>query len=426
MNVWDNASLEVQGKTSVESTSGQLTEGIRLQPGSSVSLQSLAVIATGNGNTTGVYLIAPGTTLTVNGLLTVNGNKDVHVGVDLNTLLSSAIKPQANLSGMEVKGGLGVLARDGSTTFSGNVSVSGGTGAQITHLGSVTLNENLIVDGGNTIVTEASDGTPVAGGIGLKVAGAVTVNGTTTVTGGGIGVYTTSGNSSVVSLLGSFDVSDPNAIGVWVDGGTGIRMKGNGSVTINNDLTIENGGTGAVLMGGTLTAGTVTVGANSYGVITSGGTTNLSAMTVDGGTGVSMTAGTVTIGNLSITNNGAMFDLGALTANNTITVTGTASFIDTIVNVDATSATVGTYTLFTYGSSGSSTSDITVLASGLASGLTGSWELSGGALVYTISAKAYGGTSIPTMSTGGYLLLVIMLIAAGWYFRRRVVALPEK
>ncbi|MDL2275382.1 autotransporter-associated beta strand repeat-containing protein, partial [Desulfosarcina sp. OttesenSCG-928-G10] len=91
--------------------------------------------------------------------------------------------------------------------------------------------------------------------------------------------------------------------------------------------------------------------------------------------------GTLAIGGTA-TFDGATLNLGALDSStwasaNTITVTGQASFINaTTVTVDASSATVGAYTLITYGATTSSAGAITVTASNLGAGFTGSYALS--------------------------------------------------
>ncbi|EMD4852986.1 filamentous hemagglutinin N-terminal domain-containing protein [Salmonella enterica] len=315
---------------------GQSVDGTGVSASGNLAVNNNASItgaATGDG--TGVSVNG---TLASDGGVSISGTASSGDGVQVagNTALNNATVSgnSTDGSGIHVAGNL----TNHNTTLSGNASGQGSgvevggniTGGTIT--GNADSGNGVLVNGGDTTVTNATITGNTSTGTGVNITGNLVNGGSTTVTGNstgnGAGVEL-GGNVTGGTLTGNADSGN----GVIISGGnstatdtvitgntstgTGVNISGNlvngGSTTVTGNSTGSGAG---VDLGGNVTGGSVTGNADSSnGVIISGGNstatdTVITGNTVDGN-GVSVSGNITAGGNTSISGNASSAGTGA-------------------------------------------------------------------------------------------------------------------
>ncbi len=329
-----NGTNSYTGATVVSGGTLRLASGGVLSSSTDLSLPNSGAMFDVNGSSTTVNSLAG-----VNGATVSLGTGSLTSAGNSSTTFAGSI----NGGGSFTKGGTGTLTLNGTNSYTGGTTISGGTLAlgaagSIAPGADVTVNSGATLSVGNNQTTRVISGTgtvqiadstnltinlPVSGtGSSGTFAGALTGNGSATLTEAGGGNLTLSGASpnfsgSIVISSGNLTVSNANALGNTT-GGTTVTSPG--TLTLSNvaigaepiTLNSANGSNGGTLIGtGTASlSGPVTLTANSTigtvlstdvftlsGVIS--GTKNL--LTSGGGTlvltGQSTYTGSTTIGN---------------------------------------------------------------------------------------------------------------------------------
>ncbi|WP_462433271.1 autotransporter-associated N-terminal domain-containing protein [Fusobacterium sp. THCT1E1] len=306
----------------------------------------------------GIYLdgTTPGINLTHNG--TINTAGGIGIYVDAGTTLTTGIS-KFNINGgtgVYIDGGTANLGTTGNLTFN---FLAGGIGIY-NNGGTLNLGNNIIATGPGSIATTANGDLNSSGNLNISSGGTgflgIYDNGTTTAksisnTGnitavsGGIGLAATKGtsdptgaitinNGGTITASGKVSISPfAPSIGIYTDianivntgnisvgsSGIGIYSNYNGVLTsVQNDNMKITGtdGIGVYLKG-------ATSGIVSNNITSTGGTGN-TGLVLDGVNLVNINAGSITLGDESV---------GILTTN------GTASLIDGIISIGASSDT---------------------------------------------------------------------------------------
>jgi len=321
---------------------------------------------------TGQTVVLNGTTsLTVGGTLTVAGLTSANGGLTVPTAQSVLINGTSTLTvgtGATTLGG--TLTVTGLTSTNGGISVPTAQSVAINGTSTLTVGTGATTLGGTLTVTGL---TSANGGITVPTAQSVLINGTSTLTVG-------TGATTLGGTLTTTGLTSANG-GLTVTGLTttngGITVPTAQSVAINGTSTLTVG-TGATTLGGTLTTTGLT-SANG-GLTVTGLTTTNGGITVPNGTAVAINgSSTLTVGTGATILGGTLTTTGLTSANGGLTVTGLTTTNGGItvptgqaVAINGTSTlTVGTGTT-TLGGVLNVTSALTTLSNGLTvSGVNG-------------------------------------------------------
>ena len=231
-------------------------------------------ISLGTGHTGSLFDVPPGASLTLAGLLAVNGNK---TGFTLDS-------PLITVNGGTVKLESGAKLQDAKRASGGIIQVTGG---------------EFIMSGSSSITGMESPGGAVRVG-----GGTFTMNGTAAIQGNtGHGVYIQSGT---FTMAGTISGNTAAGGAVRVDGGA-FTMNGTAAIQGNtgHGVYIQSG---TFIMGGGTISGN-TAGGNGGGVHVAGGTFTMNGGTISGNTaaggngdGVYLAAGTFNISGGAVVN----------------------------------------------------------------------------------------------------------------------------
>ena len=320
----------------------------------------------------------------------------------------------------------------------GTTATAGNTGYR-TRSGGITSPVNTVPYRIGTYITSSPvTGYNVTGGavestdIGLYIIGGqANLSGTTTVAGGGLGVYMTGG--SIQNGGSTIDATAAGSQGVEQTGGgsvfgrilvngstsnssTGIRLTGTGGTSIQtldvqgtglgldqntagsstiNTLNVHGttGGIGVKLAGGTstITNTSVSIG-GATGIVQSAGTSNLTNITVsNGGIGLDHSGGTSTIsGTVNVTQGTGIKKSGS----GNVYLTGQLNVASGAVGVDHTGGTTGSFSGGTIDVNGSGTG---ILTTGGNFSSTITWNTAGTPYTRTTGTK----TGIKSGATAG-------------------------
>ena len=396
-----------------------------------VQVGNNASLGTGSLSFSAAATLQAGATVALANNISVASGATANIDSQANTLTLSGIVSSADATAVFNKIGSGTLIVTGTNTFTGTVSVNGGTmqlgdgvtNGSFTAASITTVNSTLAFNTVGTVtVANTITGT---GAVVQKGANTVTLTGANTFS-GGLNI-----NSGTVSL-GTATTTDPAGSGnITMANGTTLLLPGFGASTtptystIGNNIIVANGAN--VTIGGqpraTFAGGVFGNGTLNYevqyvrGAITGDwsnftGVVNLVPTTPSGGTGPAgdfrvnsglfdgshaafnvpvnanvytlITGGTIAFGDL--TGNGTLMtgdsNLGTLSVGNTEIAGQTTTFTGTIGD-----STVGRATSFT--KNGAGTLD---LAS--TNGFTGIITVNGGTLTFA------GAVSTPTVTAG--------------------------
>ena len=339
--------------------------GITVPTGQTVTINGTSTLTVGTGATT------LGGTLTTTGLTSADGGITVPTGqtVALNGTTSLTVGGTLTVSGLtSANGGLTVPTAQ-SVAINGTSTLTVGTGATIL--------------GGTLTVTGL---TSTNGGISVPTAQSVVLNGTTILTVG-------TGATTLGGTLTTTGLTSTNG-GITVPTGQSVLINGNSTLTV---------GTGATILGGILTTTGLT-SANG-GLTVTGLTTSNGGITVPTGQTVTINGtSTLTVGTGATILGGTLTTTGLTSANGGLTVTGLTTSNGGITVPNGTAVAINGNSTLTVGTGATilggalTTTGLTTANGGLTvSGLTTS---NGGITVPTGQAVAINGTSTLTVGTG--------------------------
>jgi autotransporter-associated beta strand protein len=266
--------------------------------------------AVGIPTVSGVRLVSElGISQTVSNSVALNRRSEVEVLESADTLTLSGVVSGA---GMLEKTGAGVLVLSNTNTFTGGLTVAGGTlrfstaanlgagalnlldGSTLAYSGSaaLTVSNPVSVELGNATLNVASESgaLTLSQGIDNYLAGAITRDVTKTGLGSLVVAGPSTGNNRFVVNAGSLSVTATDA------------SLASASVGASGTLSVTSTSTfGAITNAGTTTAASTSLGAltNTAGTLTAASATTVGALAVSGGT---LTAGSATnSGNISVT-----------------------------------------------------------------------------------------------------------------------------
>lgn len=428
-DTWVNA-----GTLSVDNTSGSGTGTGSVSVFSGATLGGTGIVSGTTGVTGGTV---NGTGITLTGLTTFNSSGNILSG----TVTSTNGVTLASGAALQINGALtGTLSIGNGTltgtsgSVSGAATLNGGT----VNLTSGTLGSTLAVTGGNWNGAGSVTGlvTSSSGTFSIGSSGNLTANGDLAITGGTLAAAGTS--STITGSVNYTSSSDSSFQGIIAGSGRTLTLNGASTLALSGFNTYT--GATAVTSGKMIVTGaiasssgvSVANGATLAGETSDAGVTNgkVSAITLNGGSG---TGGVLAPGN------GTAGDLGSLYASSLIWNGATDSVFSQmkfdLSNSDATSDQLvlsgamskGTGSIFDwdFGNTGAFDTTYTLVTavsgfgtfnaltdfsySNLASGVTGSFSISGSNLQFT----TFSAVPEPTSALAG------LLISAGLLRRRR-------
>jgi autotransporter-associated beta strand protein len=265
--------------------------------------------AVGIPTVSGVRLVSElGLSQTVSNSVALNRRSEVEVLESADTLTLSGVVSGA---GMLEKTGAGVLVLSNTNTFTGGLTVAGGTlrfatagnlgagginlleGSTLAYSGSaaLTISNPVSVELGNAILAVASESGALTLGQGVDnyLDGAVTRDVTKTGLGTLVVAGPSTGNNRFVVEAGTVSVTSTDA------------TRASANVGASGTLSVASSTFGSITNAGTTTAASTTLGAltTTAGTLTAANATTVGALAVSGGT---VTAGSATnSGNISVT-----------------------------------------------------------------------------------------------------------------------------
>ena len=336
-------------------------------------------VLSGANTYAGGALISAGTLQIGNGGSTGQlggGNVTNNSALDFNRTGELSVSNTISGTGTMAKAGAGTVTLTGANTFSGGVTVNGGTlalnrtgGAALGGSNAITINTNgtlrtdaagqivgaplVTVNSGGTYNLNGFNQTNALVGEGSVTLGAGTLNISNTVNdtfsgviSGGGGVTKTGAGTQILSGSNTYTGSTVLSNGVLRLGGTGTTIAGNVTIaggTLNYSTTVNNQiATNATM---TVTGGTFELGPRTQQLASldmSGGLISMGSGTITLGGASSITGGSVSMTNTSTLNTTGLLTLGTTTIesvyNAATTNTGIVLGGDITVNASATAS----------------------------------------------------------------------------------------
>jgi FecR protein len=289
------------GTLDIESSHGATLDGVQVIGTNKTNSVAASLIEVG-ATAAAILLLDDGTSIE-NGNLTISGGS----AVDITT-------SGATLDGVNVTGANATLSVAASTIEVGTTTT---TGTVLTlDDGTTITNGNLIVDSGNTLDIESSQGARLDG-VNVTNSGTIQVDGAAapaTVT------LVLDGGTTITD--GTLLIHDPHstAEGI-VEIGAGGATFDDVTVTNNNLLKVDGGATLTLEGGTTISGGTI----DDAGTLSVSASSEIENATVNGGGDLTVTSGTLTLSEVTlddVTLAGSFTNSDKLTIDDTVTLNG--------------------------------------------------------------------------------------------------------